>query len=223
MTSPPPTPEQQRSRMWLWIALPLIVVLLSCLGAAGGVLLAKRDAREAAPGGVGVTASPAASASPSARATTVVVRLPATLLGRAKTKDTTLLKSAEQAVKAQRSAESGTPQQILSTYYGSFAKKNLLFVLVVQGKVVDPEHLFATVKAALEAQRKGLKLADIEAGPLGGYAACGDSTVSGGQVASCLWVDAGSYAFIEFFGAKAAAVTTQFVQARGQIEKLTPA
>lgn len=222
MTSPPPTPEQQRSRLWLWIVLPLIVVLLSCLGAAGGVYLARRDARSAAPSGVEVTVTPSASGSPSpSSTTTVVVRLPAALLGRAKTKDATLLKSAEQAVKAQRSAQSDASQQVLATYYGSFAKKNLLFVMTVQGKVVDPAHLFETVKAALEAQRKGLKLAQVEPGPLGGYAACGDSVVSGGQVASCLWVDSGSYAFIEFFGAKAAAVKTHFVQARGQLEKVT--
>ncbi|NUO61892.1 MAG: hypothetical protein HOV71_22140 [Hamadaea sp.] len=215
MTTPEPAP---RSRLMLWIGLPLVVVLLSCLGAAAGALLARRDARSGDPTALDVTTTPSGSASPSARsARSVVVRLPKTLLGRAKTTDKTLLESAEKAAATQRAAEAAT-SQVVSTYYGSFAKKNVVFVLAVQGVVVDPDHLFTTVTSALESQRKGLTLTEVAPGPLGGRAACGDSTVSGGAVASCVWVDSGSYAFIEFFGMKAAALKDQFVKARGQLE-----
>ncbi|NUR72254.1 MAG: hypothetical protein HOU81_15685 [Hamadaea sp.] len=215
MTTPEPA---SRSRLLLWIGLPLVVVLLSCLGAGAGALLARRDARSGEPTGLDVTTTPSSSTSPSARSTrSVVIRLPKTLLGRAKTTDKTLLDSAEKAAATQRAAEA-TTSQVLATYYGTFAKKNLVFVLAVQGDVVDPDHLFATVTAALESQRKGLKLVEIAPGPLGGRAACGDSTVSGGTVAECVWVDSGSYAFVEFFGVKATTVKDQFALARGQLE-----
>lgn len=218
-----PAEVQRRSRLWLWIVLPLIVVMLSCVGAAGGVYLARRDARSAQPTPLQTTLAPSGSASPSApSAQVIVVRLPRTLLGRARTTDKALLQSAATAVSTQRSAESGTTE-VVATYYGSFARKNLIFVLGVQGKVVDPEHLYATVTAALESQRKGLKLTAVEPGPLGGMAACGDSIVAKSTVASCVWVDAGSYAFVEFFGVKAASVRSQFIQARGQLESVTPA
>jgi hypothetical protein len=219
MLAPVTTPEAApRSRLMLWIVLPLVVVLLACLGAAGGILLARRDARSGAPTALETAASPSASASPSAAsARSVVVRLPRTLLGRAKTTDKALLTSADKAARTQRAAESAT-SQVVSTYYGSFAKKNLVFVLAVQGTVVDPDHLFETVTTALESQREGLKLAQVAPGPLGGRAACGDSKVSGGVVASCFWVDSGSYAFVEFFGVKTSSVKDQFVQARGQLE-----
>jgi hypothetical protein len=223
VTTPPTSEVQRRSRLWLWIVLPLIVTLLSCVGAAGGAYLARRDTRSAGSAPVATTPAPSGSASPSAAsAQATVVSLPKALLGRARTTDRTLLASAEKAARAQRSAEAGTTQ-VVAAYYGSFARKNLVFVLAVQGKVVDPEELYATVTAALESQRKGLKLAPVEPGPLGGRAACGDSVVSGGSVASCVWVDSGSYAFVEFFGVKAAAVKAQFVQARGQLETVTPA
>lgn len=215
VTTPEPAP---RSRLVPWVVLPLVVVLLSCLGAAAGILLARQDARPGGTSALDVTATPSGSASPSTRsARTSVVRLPKTLLGLAKTTDKTLLASAEKAAKTQRASEAAT-SQVLATYYGSFAKKNLVFVLAVQGEVVDADHLFETVTAALETQRKGLKLVEIAPGPLGGRAACGDSTVSGGTIAECVWVDSGSYAFVEFFGAKAAAVQDKFVKARGQLE-----
>jgi len=224
MLAPVTTPEAApRSRLLLWIVLPLVVGLLSCLGAVAGVFLARRDARSGDPTALDPTATPSTSASPSAVSErSVAVRLPKTLLGRAKTTDKTLLESAEKAAATQRAAESATTQ-VVSTYYGTFAKKNLVFVLAVQGKIVDPDHLFATVTAALESQRKGLTLTEISPGPLGGQAACGDSTVSGGTVASCVWVDSGSYAFVEFFGVKAASAKDQFIQARGQLETVTPA
>jgi hypothetical protein len=200
-------------RAWLWAAVPIVVLLLSCVGAAGGSFIARQEVA-AIP-----SASPAAvrSASPSP---TIVVRLPNTLLGRAKATDRALVKSAGNAVAAQRTADSGA-QSVQAAYYGSAARRNLMFVLVVQAKSAEPRLTYVRVVMAMEQQQKGLDLTDVDPGPLGGQAACGEAPVSGTPVTFCLWVDAGSYGFVEFFGVHVGPQRTQFLKARAQIESVS--
>jgi hypothetical protein len=147
-------------RGWLFAGVPVAVLLLSCFGAAGGSFVARQEIAAASP-----SPSPAAvrSASPQP---TIVVRLPNTLLGRAKAKEKALVQSAEQAVTAQRTAEIGA-ESVQAAYYGGVNRSNLLFVLAVQAKSSDPEQTYGRVVAALEEQQSGLKVAALDPGPLG--------------------------------------------------------
>lgn len=201
-------------RGWLWAGVPVAVLLLSCFGAAGGSFLAREEVRTATP-----SPSPAAvrSASPQP---TYVVRLPNTLLGRAKAKERALVQSAEQAVAAQRKSDSGA-QVVDAAYYGSVNRSNLLFVLAVQAASADPPQTYERVVAALEEQQSGLDVDSLDPGPLGGQAGCGEAPVSGRPVTFCVWVDSGSYGFVEFFGVHVGPQRAQFIKARGQIESIS--
>jgi hypothetical protein len=205
---------QTQSRGWLWAAIPVSVLVLSCVGASCGSLIARQEVR------TGASPSPAAlrSASPSPPPT-IVVRLPDSLLGRAKTTDRSLLRSAEQAAAAQQKAQTAA-QTVMATYYGSLARKNLVFVLAVQARSSDPDLVYTRVVAAMERQQKGLDLTDVDPGTLGGRAACGEAPVSGSPVTFCLWVDSGSYGFVEFFHVHVGPQRAEFIEARGQIETL---
>ena len=202
-------------RAWLWAAIPAAVLLLSCFGATAGSFIARQEAATQP------SPSPAAarSATPSPPPT-IVVRLPAALLGRAKSTDRTLVRSAEQAATSQRTADIAA-QSVVAAYYGSIAKKNLVFVLAVQARSPDPRLTYEHLVAALEQQQKGLDLTEIDAGPLGGSAACGEAPVSGRPVTFCLWADRGSYAFVEFFGVHIGPQPAQLPRARAQIEAVS--
>jgi hypothetical protein len=206
---------QAQSRGWLWAAIPVSVLVLSCFGASCGSLIARQQVAASA------SPSPAAvrSVSPSPQPN-ILLRLPSALLGRAKTADKSLLRSAEQAVTAQQNAETDA-QAVMATYYGSPARQNLIFVLAVQARSSDPGSVFTRVVAAMEQQQKGLHLTEIDPGPLGGQAACGEAPVSGRPVTFCLWVDAGSYGFVEFFGVHVGPQRAPFIKARGQLETVT--
>jgi hypothetical protein len=199
---------------WLWAGVPVVVLLLSCFGAAGGSFVARQEFAAASP-----SPSPAAVRSPSP-APTVVIRLPDTLLGRAKATQKALVQSAEQAVAAQRTAES-TAESVQAAYYGNANRQNLIFVLAVQARSADPRQTYARVVEAMEQQQKGLTLTEIDPGPLGGQAGCGEAPVSGSPVTFCVWVDAGSYGFVEFFGVHVGPQRAQFVRARSQIESVS--
>lgn len=201
-------------RRWLWFAIPAVVLLLVCIGASTGSWIAQQE--------VAARSSPFPPISPSTSppAPTFVVRLPDALLGRARTTDPALLRSAEQAVAAQQSAESSA-QAVLSTYYGSLNRRNLVFVLVVQAHSSDPQSTYARLVDAMEQQQSGLDLIDIDPGTLGGQASCGEAPVSGGPVTFCVWVDAGSYGFVEFFGVHVGPQRSQFLRARSQIETIS--
>jgi hypothetical protein len=202
-------------RAWLWAGIPVAVSLLACYGGTVGSYLARQEAA-AAPSS---SPSPAVvrSASP---APTYVVRLPAALLGRAKAKEKALVQSAEQAVAAQRTAESGA-KSVQAAYYGSVNRQNLVFVLAVEARSADPRATYERVVAAMEQQQKGLELTAIDPGTLGGQAGCGEAPVSGSPVTFCVWVDAGSYGFVEFFGVHVGPQRTQFLKARTQIESVS--
>lgn len=202
-------------RAWLWAGIPVAVLLLACCGASFGSFVARQEA----------AARPSPSPSPAAVRSaspppTYGVRLPATLLGRAKAKEKALVQSADQAVAAQRTAESGA-QSVQAAYYGSVNRQNLIFVLAVQATSADPQQTYDRVVAAMEQQQKGLQLADIDPGTLGGQAGCGEAPVSGSPVTFCVWVDAGSYGFVEFFGVHVGPQRALFVKARTQIESVS--
>lgn len=197
-------------RVWLWAAIPAAVLLLSCVGAAGGSFLARQEIAASAPPSPTVVRS--SSPQPA-----IAVRLPATLLGRAKAKERPLVQSAEQAVAAQRDADSNA-QSAQAAYYGSVNRKNLMFVLTVQARSDDPQSTYNRVVGAMEQQQDGLDLAEMDPGTLGGQAGCGEAPVSGSPVTFCVWVDSGSYGFVEFFGVHAGPQRAQFLKARSQIE-----
>jgi hypothetical protein len=201
-------------RAGVWLALAASAAILAFVGAAGGSFVARHQA-DPRPSPSAAT-SPSASPSPSPA---IVVRLPATLLGRAKTTDHTLVKAAQKAVAAQQNATSGA-ETVQAAYYGTSARRNLMFVLAVKAQSADPSVTYERVVAGMQAQQKGLKLIEISPGTLGGRAACGEAPVSGSPVTFCLWADNVSYAFVEFFGAHAAPQRAPFLRARTQIETI---
>jgi hypothetical protein len=62
-------------------------------------------------------------------------------------------------------------------------------------------------------------LKDVDQGPLGGIAKCGDGTISQVPLGICLWADSGSFAMLVLFNKKGADLQKDFVSYRSQIEQ----
>jgi hypothetical protein len=215
------SPTTRPHRAWLWAGMAVAALLLACFGASCGSFVARQEAaaRQQSAARSPTTPAPAAVRSASPRPA-YGVRLPASLLGRAKASQKALVHSAEQAVAAQRAAETGA-QSVEAAYYGSVNRKNLIFVLAVQAPSADPGQTYDRIVDALQQQQKGLRLAGLDPGTLGGQAGCGEAPVSGSPVTFCVWVDAGSYGFVEFFGVHVGPQRAQFLKARTQIESVS--
>ncbi|WP_027342931.1 hypothetical protein [Hamadaea tsunoensis] len=212
----PPAPQSRRPGPGRWLALGAVVLVLVCGGLTGGSLIARQQAagedRPAIPSVV-ISDRPG-SASPVAA---YALALPAKLINRSLSTDKSLRKLADQAA-AERRAQSPNAE-VIAGYYGSFVHKNLLFVLAVRTPTGEPAAVLAQIRAGMQTRQPGLVLATVAPGPLGGVASCGDSTSDGNAMAVCVWVDAGSYGFLQFFGATAKNVGDQFRTARGQLER----
>jgi hypothetical protein len=88
----------------------------------------------------------------------------------------------------------------------------------VTGVVADPaSELGRGFTGISEGGMQITNLHDVDPGPLGGEAKCGDSTANGQALIVCGWADDASIAFALFFNREAAASEELFRQIRGEI------
>jgi hypothetical protein len=196
---PAPVPPKKRS-VGKIIALVVAIVVVLCLGGIGIALFANRD-----------------KIADVAAATQIKVVEPAALGSRPKTTDPTL-SSALDGASAEMKKEAGVTGTA-AAFYGD--AKTLDMVMVVAASSIG-----GSAQDRYDAMVKGLgsdftvtNLKDVEPGPLGGIAKCGDGSTSGVPLGVCMWADSGSFAMLVQFKKTGADLQKDFVSYRGQIEQ----
>ena len=107
----------------------------------------------------------------------------------------------------------------VGAFYGVVAKRNMVFIAAVEAPIPNPEE---QLEDSFAASFGGLKLSnvvDVEPGPLGGRARCGDAKMSGEKVAVCAWADEGSGGWMGWYFKTVKQVRGEFAKLRGEIEK----
>lgn len=219
---PPPAfgpPEPKKSRLWLWLTLAGVVLVLCCGGGtvAGLVLYnASDDSPIALPT---ITKSPSPAASSPSSTSSVTLTVPATLGGYPKFTDTRI----DPLLDSLKSQMEGIPganvNGVVSGVYGNPAKQQMRLFVAAKAYIPNPDGVIAGMLTGFKASgAKTSNFADVPTGPLGGAAQCGDVDQNGVEMALCVWADSETFGMIFFYFAKASTVKSTFVQARGEIE-----
>ncbi|GLW28687.1 hypothetical protein [Actinoplanes regularis] len=199
---PPPAPPK-KSRTLLIVLLSVAIALVLCVGGLAVVgLLAKKndDDKKAA-------------------AAKITVVEPVTLGGREK------LESAEftevtKTMKAGLLKDYPGATQSVGAFYGEPAKKDMVMAIAVAAPIPNPK--LELNKNFTNLTLTGItaeNVADVDAGPLGGVAKCGDSSISGMDVAICAWTDDGSVGVVFFYNATKSTTQKEFISLRSELEK----
>lgn len=208
----PPAAPPKKSRTGLWVLLVIVLLVLCCGGGIGAYVLTQNDD----PGTVTPSTSTSTSAKP--RKTTSVA-LPKKLIGRARTTDKTL-KAAETTVINDETKGLNKKATVVAGYFGSAANKDLMLAVAVLVPGEGEANILKAVDEGMQ-QFKDLKPRVVAAGPLGGKAKCGDTTLEGTKIAICYWADNDSYGYLMFFGASSPKVESLLAKARGEIETVS--
>jgi hypothetical protein len=196
----PPAPPKRKRSVGKIIAIVVAVVLVICGGSMALGLYFTRDKLKDA-----------------VAASKIKVVEPEKLGTRAKSTDaklTTALDGAEAEMKKQTGV-TGTA----ASFYGDAAKGDLLMVVAASSIGGSAKDRYDEMNSSL-GQAFGVKeLKDVDAGPLGGIAKCGDGSNGGTPAGVCMWADSGSVAMLVLFNKKGADLEKDFITYRGQIEQ----
>jgi hypothetical protein len=192
----PPAAPPKKSNVGKIILIVLAVLVVLCAGGGVAAYFLLRDEV--------------------AVATQTRVVAPETLAGRPKISQPEL-----QAATAQMEAELKTAlpnaTSTVSGFYGDLATQDLVMIVAVSGVVADPD---AEVDEAMSTAGLNItNVKDVDPGPLGGSAKCGDGSSEGVDVGVCTWADRGSLGMIVMFNKSGDDVASEFVTMRGQIEQ----
>jgi hypothetical protein len=196
---PAPVPPKKRS-VWKIIGLVVAIVVVLCVSGIGIVVFNNR----------GTIADVAA-------ATKIKVVEPAALGSRPKTTDPTLTSALDGA-----SAEMKKEQGVTGTaaaFYGDAKKLDLVMVVAASSIGGSAQDRYDAMVKGLGSDFTVSNLKDVEPGPLGGIAKCGDGSTSGVPLGVCMWADSGSFAMLVLFNKTGADLQKDFVSYRGQIEQ----
>ncbi|MCI4064962.1 hypothetical protein MRQ36_21275 [Micromonospora sp. R77] len=198
----PAGPPPKKSNVTRILLTTLAVVVVLCLGGAAVLFFTAKDK-------VGEVVD----------ATKTRVVAPATLAGRAKATDPTLLQGAQQLeTELKKSLPDAT--STVGAFYGEPAKKDLIMIAAASGLNADPGK-------TLEDTISGMKSTDVEvgemktvdAGPLGGQAKCGDAKAAEVPMGVCVWSDRGSVGMVLIYFKSGAQAQSELATIRGQIEQ----
>jgi len=194
---PPMAPKKSKAGKIVLIALAAVLVL--CGGAGAAVyFIAGKDAVEAAE-------------------TRVVA--PETLVGRPKISNPDLKGVIDEALTSMKQDVPGA-KDVVGGFYGDPEKEDLVMVVAVSGLIADPsKELDKAIKGA-DATLKVADVKEVDPGPLGGEAKCGNATARELKVAVCFWADNGSMGMVAIYFAQADDKTAaEFVTIRGEVEQ----
>jgi hypothetical protein len=194
-----PIPPKKKSRKALWITLSIVAVL--CL--VGGVLAV-------------TVGGQLFNKVNNSRNTTVVA--PDTLGGRARNTDPNFEKIVETAKSNAGSGIKGAKATV-AAFYGTAEKNNMVVIVAVAGLIASPEREMTGMAKSMSTQGADITFTDVDAGPLGGLARCGDMKLQGVATAICGWADDGSVGIIMFLGKSISDVKGEFLADRAAIEK----
>lgn len=218
-----PPPPKRKSRALPITLVSIGVVLVLCLGGGTAAFLLVSNAADSvaedlesatpAPTGTGVTETP--SAEP---ARTITITEPKTLGGRPKLTSKEFAALNEQIESDLADIPDAT--KTVGSMYGTPAKRDLVLMAAAQAPIDDPEQQMDTSFTGTGLGGLDLQdVVDIDPGPLGGYARCGDVELAGEKMAVCAWVDEGSSGWISWYFKSVKQVRGQFVKIRGEVEK----
>ncbi|SCG67005.1 hypothetical protein GA0070609_4203 [Micromonospora echinaurantiaca] len=199
--APAGPPPKKKSGAGKIVLIVLAVVLVLCLGGAAVTWFAVKD-------DVGDAVD--------AAKTRVVA--PATLAGRPQLTDTELASLSEQMVSEMKSTVQNETSAV-GAFYGDPAKQDLVMVAAASGLIADPKKELDDAVNGLSAELAVSNMADVDPGPLGGDARCGDGKTDAVELGVCVWADKGSVGMIVIFFSSADKAKAEFVGMRGQIEQ----
>ncbi|MGN9809792.1 hypothetical protein ACTMSW_10565 [Micromonospora sp. BQ11] len=201
--TPPFTPAPKKRSTGKILLIVLLAVLVLCGGgAAVAVVLVGGEVKDAVD-----------------TATKTRVVAPETLAGRPKVTNPELLDIAKQLEASLNTSLPGATSTV-GAFYGTPAKKDLVMVAAASGPNADPaKTLNETITGARQSGVEVGPMTDVEAGPLGGEAKCGDAKASQVQIGFCVWSDRGSVGMILVYFKSGAQVADELVTMRGQIEQ----
>ncbi|REF98060.1 hypothetical protein DFJ67_4069 [Asanoa ferruginea] len=203
---PPTAPPKKKSRAGRIVLIVLAVVLVLCVG--GGVAIwqiVKDPVKEVV-----------------AAANTRVVA-PDTLGGKKKITDPEL-QSAVNDMDKSLNADVPNATSTAAAFYGDIAKQDLVMLVAVSGVIEDPVKELNDTFTSMNANGTTVKnIKDVEAGPLGGQAKCGDGEIADAGAALplgiCAWSDKGSVGMIGVYNVKGAEAYKNFLAMRAEVEK----
>lgn len=156
--------------------------------------------------------------SPTAPARKFTILDPAKLGGRAKSTDPELTKVAsDMGARLKALPQDSTS---VSAFYGSHAKKNLVLVLAGTEKVAQSD-LDTLIKNSMVGVEEVKRPSISNAGPLGGYAECGEGKAQGIQISYCAWVDDGTIGIIAWYYKTMEKAQAEFHAMRAEVETIS--
>jgi hypothetical protein len=182
------------------IALVLVAVVVLCAGGIGTIYYFNRD-----------------KVKDVVEASKIRVVEPDKLGTRPKTTDANLNGSLDETLKQVK-----TDPQVTGTagaIYGNPAKLDIVMLIAASSIGGSAQDRYDVMIKGIGGGFAITGLKDVDPGPLGGIAKCGDGTVSSVPLGICMWADSGSFAMLMLFNKKGADLQKNFVSYRGQIEQ----
>jgi hypothetical protein len=196
MAAPP-----KKSKAGKIILIVLAAVLVLCVGGAAITYFAVRDT-------VGEIID----------ATQTRLVTPDTLAGRQLNTEPTFQQLAED-VAAELAAEVPESTSTIGAFYGDVEQEDMVMIAGVSGVIADPEQELAD---ATDGDAMGLgitNVTDVDAGPKGGSARCGDADLDGTPGGVCLWASRGSLVMYVFYFGTGEEAAAALVDIREAVEQ----
>ncbi|MEV4416274.1 hypothetical protein [Catellatospora sp. NPDC049609] len=211
-----PAPAPKKSRVGMWVAIVIGVLIVCCGGGGIGAYFFFKDTADKIEGEIdGIIAS----ASAQAQAAKITVVAPSTLAGRAPVTDPEL-KSLATTMKTGFQAAVPAASNAVAGFYGDPAKKDLVMMFAASARMGNPEkELDDAFTGMATSGLTATGIAKVPAGPLGGTAKCGSATSDGVPMAICAWADSGSLGMVVWYFKTVDEVKAELIEVRGQIEQ----
>jgi hypothetical protein len=150
-------------------------------------------------------------------AASITVSAPATLGGREKVTDPSLA-GIVSSLDSEMSKVPGATGSV-GAVYGDLQKQDVVMVAAASSINGSAQSRYDDFSAGLASGNMKIEnLADVDPGPLGGIAKCGDTDSSGVPMAICVWSDNGSTGMFAMMFKKKAELAKEFVTLRGEVE-----
>jgi hypothetical protein len=195
-SAPPP----KKRSVWKIIALVVVAVVVLCAGGIGTFVYVNRDKVKDA-----------------VDASKIKVVEPDKLGTRPKASDPNLNGSLDDSLKQLQAGANVTGTA--GAVYGDPAKLDIVMLIAVSSIGGSAQERYDDMVKDMGSTFAMTGLKDVEPGPLGGIAKCGDGTLSAIPLGICMWADSGSFAMLVQFNKKGADLQKDFVSYRGQIEQ----
>jgi hypothetical protein len=215
-----PPPPAKKSNTLKVVLIVLAAVVLLCVAGVVVVAVAAKDGIDQVNDAIEATSTtaPATPTTPAAPARTITLVEPAKLGGRPKLTDPQFADAAKGLKESLADAPGAT--DAVGGMWGDPADPDIVMAAAAKAPIKDPKReISGLMMGAGVGGMKLTGLTDVEPGPLGGEAKCGNTSMESVKMAVCVWTDNDSFGMIAWFFQSANKVKGEFAKLRGQIEK----